>query len=88
MSHGIPCPSCGSIRCDVKDSRRADGAARRRRVCVACGYRFSTWERLEAPARYANIDVALKKVRTLSETAVDIVAFLELMKKHQPGADA
>ena len=43
------CPSCASQEDKVVDSRTADdGAAiRRRRACLACGRRFTTYERVE-----------------------------------------
>ncbi|MFP5319942.1 MAG: transcriptional regulator NrdR [Acidimicrobiia bacterium] len=43
------CPSCSSLDDKVVDSRLADeGAAiRRRRECLACGRRFTTYERLD-----------------------------------------
>ena len=43
------CPYCGSEDTQVKDSRPTeDGAAiRRRRVCSACGGRFTTFERIQ-----------------------------------------
>ena len=43
------CPACSSLDDKVVDSRTADdGAAiRRRRECLACGRRFTTYERLE-----------------------------------------
>ncbi len=43
------CPACSCIDDKVVDSRTADdGAAiRRRRECLACGRRFTTYERLE-----------------------------------------
>ena len=43
------CPSCGSLDDKVVDSRLADdGAAiRRRRECLGCNRRFTTFERLE-----------------------------------------
>lgn len=43
------CPSCASVEDKVVDSRLADdGAAiRRRRACLACGRRFTTFERIE-----------------------------------------
>ena len=43
------CPFCGSEDTQVKDSRPAeDGAAiRRRRLCGACGARFTTLERVQ-----------------------------------------
>lgn len=43
------CPYCNVDRDKVIDSRPLDGAViiRRRRVCVACKRRFTTYERLE-----------------------------------------
>ncbi|MGA0531054.1 transcriptional regulator NrdR [Hansschlegelia sp. KR7-227] len=43
------CPQCGAPDSQVKDSRPTeDGAAiRRRRVCGACGQRFTTFERVQ-----------------------------------------
>jgi transcriptional repressor NrdR len=43
------CPACGSFDDKVVDSRQADdgGSIRRRRACIACGRRFTTFERLE-----------------------------------------
>ena len=41
------CPSCGNLESKVVDSRPAeDGSSiRRRRECLACGTRFTTYER-------------------------------------------
>lgn len=42
---GMECPECDG-RTYVIDSRRTvDNVIRRRRVCVACGLRFATYER-------------------------------------------
>lgn len=43
------CPACGIDDDKVVDSRAADdgSAIRRRRQCLACGKRFTTFERLE-----------------------------------------
>ena len=43
------CPYCGSADTQVKDSRPAEDSAtiRRRRVCPACGGRFTTFERVQ-----------------------------------------
>ena len=45
----VRCPGCSSLEDKVVDSRTADeGAAiRRRRECLDCGRRFTTYERLE-----------------------------------------
>ncbi|MFN2607930.1 MAG: transcriptional regulator NrdR [Acidimicrobiales bacterium] len=46
------CPACSSLEDKVVDSRTADdGAAiRRRRECLDCGRRFTTYERIEEAA--------------------------------------
>jgi transcriptional repressor NrdR len=43
------CPSCGSLDTQVKDSRPTEDSAaiRRRRVCLACQFRFTTFERVQ-----------------------------------------
>jgi transcriptional repressor NrdR len=45
----VRCPACSSVDDKVVDSRTADdgGAIRRRRECLVCGRRFTTFERLE-----------------------------------------
>ena len=45
----MKCPYCGAIEDKVIDSRETSeaGAVRRRRECVACQRRFTTYERLE-----------------------------------------
>jgi transcriptional repressor NrdR len=46
---GVRCPVCSSLDDKVVDSRQADdgGAIRRRRECLGCGRRFTTFERIE-----------------------------------------
>ena len=43
------CPSCGQLDTQVKDSRPTEDSAaiRRRRVCLACNFRFTTFERVQ-----------------------------------------
>ena len=45
----MKCPKCGAIDDKVLDSRAArDGAAiRRRRECLVCSYRYTTYEEIE-----------------------------------------
>jgi transcriptional repressor NrdR len=45
----VRCPACGSFDDKVIDSRQADDGTsiRRRRVCIACERRFTTFERVE-----------------------------------------
>lgn len=44
----MKCPQCHNNSSRVVDSRPADDAIRRRRECEKCGYRFTTFERIEA----------------------------------------
>ena len=43
------CPSCNSLDTQVKDSRPTEDSAviRRRRVCITCNFRFTTFERVQ-----------------------------------------
>jgi transcriptional repressor NrdR len=43
------CPNCGSLDTQVKDSRPTEDSAaiRRRRVCLSCNSRFTTFERVQ-----------------------------------------
>ena len=47
----MPCPYCGEDS-QVIDSRETSNSVRRRRECLDCGSRFTTYERIEAPALY------------------------------------
>ncbi len=46
----MKCPLCGSLDTKVIDTRTAEGGIRRRRECLQCGRRFTTYERI-APLR-------------------------------------
>jgi transcriptional repressor NrdR len=43
------CPNCASLDTQVKDSRPTEDSAaiRRRRVCLSCNFRFTTFERVQ-----------------------------------------
>ena len=43
----MKCPGCGYRESKVLDSRPADDSIRRRRECLQCQRRFTTYERLE-----------------------------------------
>ena len=45
------CPNCGSSELKVNESRDLEGgsAVRRRRECLSCAFRFTTYERIENP---------------------------------------
>jgi transcriptional repressor NrdR len=46
------CPYCGHGDSKVVDSRDSEEAIRRRRQCLSCGERFTTYERVETAALY------------------------------------
>ena len=52
------CPSCGYSDDKVVDSRSAHNgrAIRRRRECLGCAYRFTTYETIEAPLQVIKQD--------------------------------
>jgi transcriptional repressor NrdR len=43
------CPSCRKSETRVVDSRDDESVVRRRRECLGCKHRFTTYERMEAP---------------------------------------
>ena len=43
----MKCPYCGYTDCKVTDSRDVNDRVRRRRQCLSCGSRFTTYERLQ-----------------------------------------
>ena len=43
------CPSCRKAETRVGDSRDDESVVRRRRECLGCKHRFTTYERMEAP---------------------------------------
>ena len=47
----MKCSQCGDLNSAVVDSREAEDSAtvRRRRECVKCQFRFTTYERAEQP---------------------------------------
>ena len=81
------CPACATDDTRVVDSRASDeGAAiRRRRNCVGCGYRFTTFERLEARL----LHVRKRSGQRVPFERRKIVAGLAAATKGRPvGADA
>ncbi|HEY0798476.1 MAG TPA: transcriptional regulator NrdR, partial [Candidatus Baltobacteraceae bacterium] len=43
------CPACRKSETRVVDSRDDENVVRRRRECLGCKHRFTTYERMEAP---------------------------------------
>lgn len=48
------CPFCGHDDSKVIDSRPSEGKIRRRRECIGCGKRFTTFESIEVPELLVN----------------------------------
>jgi transcriptional repressor NrdR len=48
-SRDLTCPSCRKSETRVVDSRDDENVVRRRRECLSCKHRFTTYERMEAP---------------------------------------
>jgi transcriptional repressor NrdR len=46
------CPYCQHVETKVTDKRESKEATRRRRECLKCGMRFTTYERVEPIERY------------------------------------
>ncbi|WP_425326596.1 hypothetical protein [Pseudaminobacter salicylatoxidans] len=43
-THGLFCPSCGSLHLRTLETRPTGGGVKRRRECETCGYRMTTIE--------------------------------------------
>jgi transcriptional repressor NrdR len=84
--HPVRCPSCSSVDDKVVDSRQADdgSAIRRRRECLQCGRRFTTFERVE--------EIPLIVVKRSGEREpfdrLKVVAGLKAACKNRPVGDA
>ena len=80
------CPYCNCLQTRVTDKRDSEGVTRRRRECLGCGKRFTTYERVELELKVIKkdgkreafesnklrrgLDIALEK-RPLSDEEVD-----------------
>jgi len=81
----LKCPQCGSLSDKVIDSRQSkDGTViRRRRECLECGYRFTTYERFEEE----KIIVKKKKGHTEPFNKEKIIKGIKLASKNRPVSD-
>ena len=81
-SASVRCPACSDLDDKVVDSRLADdgSAIRRRRECLGCGRRFTTFERVE--------EVALAVVKRSGQrepfSRVKVVAGMQAAAKNRP----
>lgn len=78
------CPACGGGS-SVKDSRPSGGGIRRRRVCLACSHRWSTWETVMASFDLSQSVRALRTAIETAEAALGRVrADLEVLRVEEP----
>ena len=79
------CPSCGGVDDKVIDSRTADdgGAIRRRRECLTCNRRFTTYERLEE----APLVVVKRSGQRVPFERAKIVSGIRAAAKNRPVSD-
>jgi transcriptional repressor NrdR len=73
------CPKCGSLELKVIEKRDlpADGSIRRRRECLKCGNRFTTYEKIEVPAMLAVKKSGEKETYTREKMAAGFYKALE-----------
>ncbi len=75
-SFGPPCPACGHGRSVTLDSRPTEaGHHRRRKKCVSCGHRFTTYETTSRPG--TNPVAYARALRRLSGEVEDLARRLE-----------
>ena len=97
------CPSCASLDTQVKDSRPTEDSAviRRRRVCLTCNFRFTTFERVQLRElvvikrngrrvpfdRDKTVSKIVRELESLGETDVSSEAIGEIVMEHLRSLD-
>jgi transcriptional repressor NrdR len=61
------CPYCNHIETKVTDSRDTGGSIRRRRECLSCNKRFTTYEYIETVNKAKGMLRAIALARTLED---------------------
>ena len=64
----MKCPRCNAMGLAAADSRPYQGTIRRRRKCLNCGYRFTTFEIREEDYR---------KMKDTEAELADVLSYLE-----------
>jgi transcriptional repressor NrdR len=78
------CPSCRKSETRVVDSRDDESVVRRRRECLGCKHRFTTYERMEAPRLF----VVKKDGRREQYNRDKVLSGLRRACEKRPVADA
>ncbi len=76
---GLTCPECGSGRMGVADSRVHAGSVRRRRQCLSCSYRVTTYEVTAFEKRL--IDEWVQRISEVRDFAQKLSDGLQIMEK-------
>lgn len=63
---GVPCPNC-KCGTQVVDSRESRNSIRRRRFCLGCGNRFTTWEVIGDLPPGQDALIAIKELRAMAD---------------------
>jgi transcriptional repressor NrdR len=80
----VICPTCRKSETRVVDSRDDESVVRRRRECLVCKHRFTTYERIEAPRLF----VVKKDGRREQYTRDKILTGLRRACEKRPVSDA
>ncbi|MBV8602743.1 MAG: transcriptional repressor NrdR [Candidatus Eremiobacteraeota bacterium] len=78
------CPACRKSETRVVDSRDDESVVRRRRECLTCKHRFTTYERMEAPRLF----VVKKDGRREQYNREKILTGLQRACEKRPVSDA
>ena len=67
----MTCPKCGADAMKVVDTRGEDGTVRRRRECLLCLYRFTSYEISET--NMAKYERAVRKMHRMEREIQEII---------------
>jgi transcriptional repressor NrdR len=84
LEANLICPACRKSETRVVDSRDDESVVRRRRECLDCKHRFTTYERMEAPRLF----VVKKDGRREQYSRDKILSGLRRSCEKRPVADA
>ena len=78
----MKCRNCGSLESKVLDSRQSDDglSIRRRRECINCGERFTTYETIESTPVYVVKTDGSRQVFDINKVRVGIMKACEKCK--------
>ena len=69
----MACPQCGGAESAVTDSRPAKGGVRRRRKCLGCEFRFTTYEMLVGGRDNSALAQLRRELRDVLERLTELI---------------